>query len=268
MPTPRRDVVRHYLRTQTAKLSAQDLQEAIELADDIYRFRGTEKALSAVVRCDLNKYSEWCREKQPEERIPLLDDFFTRTLLTAQRFGGAYFRDEGDCVVLLFSDYFGTSDSLSRVRAFSRAVSREKYGTDLLTAKSTVSAGELVYYQKSHEVVNGEWSADGDPFIVAARVESEADSKQIVHFTKEDFDEYFSTSTSEDSADWVTEEQSARIPGLWKQGGHQKLVKDIYRPSAGDSGDSNSDFRAVLSDTKSPDPFEKHGGGRYASEST
>jgi hypothetical protein len=242
------------------------VQEAVKWAEEYYQYRGISRALSAVVRCDLNKYSEWCREREPEDRVPLLNEFFTHTLITAQRYGGVYYRDEGDCVVLLFSDYFGTQGSLSNVRAFTRAVSRESYGEDGLTAKSIVSAGDLVYYQKHHEQGTDEWSADGDPFIFAARVEAEAESKRIVHYRKEEYDEHFAKSRSDDDVDWETKEESVRIPGLWQPGGHQKIVKDIYTPASGNSGDSSKDFRAILTDSQEPDPVDKRGGGRYASK--
>jgi hypothetical protein len=195
----------------------------------------------------------------------LLDSFFSQTVVQVVAHGGVYFRDEGDCIVVLFSDYFNAG-SLRQVKPFCRRVCEPAYGVDHLTAKATVSVGDVVYYQKAYERDTLEWSADGDPFIFAARMEVEAESKQVVHYSKEDFDRHFRSTPGGNEDNWKLEEEALRIPGLWTTNGWKEMVKDRYSASTttGDGTKKEGAFGNLIAATTKPDPFEKRDGGKYA----
>ena len=107
------------------------------------------------------------------------------------QYGGVYFRDEGDCIISLFSSYFGLEDPYAPVDNFCKAVVRARYGIDQLTAKAIVAEGEIAFYQKSNEVGTGDWSAEGEPFIRALRVEQAVESKRQIYYFAEEYDMLF-----------------------------------------------------------------------------
>ena len=234
MASRRLDFVQHYLEKNfetKANFTMDSLGDSrstvFSAASERYKFRKEGKFITAVVRCDLNNFSGWCDEKTTSQRVELLDDFFSKTVGMLERMGGVYFRDEGDCILALFSDYFNLPEPILAARNFCRTVSAQKYGNDSLTSKSIVSIGPVVYYQKSFEKISGDWSADGDPFIFASRLEAEAQSSQVVHFFKEDFDQHYKGDLF-DSKHWNTVEEKIRVAGIKAEGGWTRIVKDVY----------------------------------------
>jgi len=146
------------------------------------------------------------------------------------QYGGIYFRDEGDCIISLFSSYFGLEDPYAPVDKFCKAVVRARYGTDRLTAKAIVAEGEIAFYQKSNEIVTGDWSAEGEPFIRAIRVEQAVESKQRIYYFADEYDALFSQYTKEPALGkryyWQWYYKYEEIQGL----GSIKLVIDEYIP--------------------------------------
>lgn len=136
-----------------------------------YGFHGASLVNAVVVRTDLNGFSAWARDKPAAVRATVLDNFFTRLIPTLTAAGGVYFRDEGDCIVSLFSDYFGDW-SYQAAEAFCLTAGTLEYGAPRLSAKSVVVCGTIAIYQKAHEVGSDDWSAEGDPFVRAARLET------------------------------------------------------------------------------------------------
>lgn len=128
MAIPRRQILEHYAKRGFTELGPQQLVEKVASIAKQSGFTGERAALTAVVRCDLNGYSDWC-SKQKENlraRVELLDEYFTKTVVEIYQHNGVYFRDEGDCVVALFSDYFWPN-ALSNVKSFCRRVSEKKW---------------------------------------------------------------------------------------------------------------------------------------------
>src|SRR5262245_3296002 len=92
---------------QFERLSEADRLEKSAASAQVFEFHGEAVLYSVVVRSDLNGYSAWARDKRPSDRAALLDQFFSFAVPELQLHGGVYFRDEGDCIVGLFSEYFG-----------------------------------------------------------------------------------------------------------------------------------------------------------------
>jgi class 3 adenylate cyclase len=138
-------------------------------------FKGAGLYNTAVVRVDLNNYSAWTRRVPITDRVELLDHFFTTTVSLASQLNGVYFRDEGDCVVLLFGSYFGAT-SFQEMHYFCRQCVLRKFGRDELDAKVSVAIGEVAFFQKSHELNSTDWSAEGEPFVRSARLERSCSS--------------------------------------------------------------------------------------------
>ena len=50
----------------------------------------------------------------------LLDDLFSKLIPLLDDYGGVYLRDEGDCLVGIFTSYFGEEIGPANVRSFAR----------------------------------------------------------------------------------------------------------------------------------------------------
>ena len=205
-----------------------------------YDFKGKAVQYSIVVRADLNGYSKWAKDKKIEERVKLLDDFFTHAALLMQKYNGIYFRDEGDCLVILFSIYFDNGFQNADVRAFCKGIVSKKYGADSLTAKCCVSGGEIAYYQKLHEIGSFDWSAEGQPFVNAHRLEAAIESKPRIYlFNDDEIDSVFSSivlptiqwapSGSNTSVWTVSQGEKYQVQGVGKNGGWVKIAYFEYR---------------------------------------
>jgi len=199
-----------------------------------YDFRGPAFAGTFVVRCDLNGYSAWAKDKVITERVSLLDTFFSTVVPQLGTFGGIYFRDEGDCIVSLFSDYFQTGSTPQSVRAFCQSVVSKTYGTDGLSAKAVVAHGPVAFFQKSHEVSSGEWSAEGHPFVAAARLEQAIDSKPQIVFFLETFQQliwaHHPIAGTGEVYYWDVNTENRRVEGLNLPGGWAELVTMVHIP--------------------------------------
>ena len=180
MPSRREEIVNYYLR------QGGHFKEAA--AATRYLFRGTRISEGVVVRVDLNGYSNWTQGHSIIERVALLNDFFTKVIEYLAKYGGIYFRDEGDCIVAIFSPYFGLPVPYAPVKAFCEEVVSKQYGPDGLTAKASVAAGKIVIYQKSHERDTDDWSAEGYPFVRAIRLEQAVESKQAIYYFADEYD--------------------------------------------------------------------------------
>lgn len=180
----RREIVNHYLQKSGPIKEAA----AATAITDRYLFTGDGLCDGVVVRVDLNGYSAWAQDRLMIYRVNLLNDFFTKVLNYMDQYGGVYFRDEGDCIISLFSSYFGLEDPYAPVDNFCKAVVSARYGIDQLTAKAIVAEGEIAFYQKSNEVGTGDWSAEGEPFIRAIRVEQAVESKRQIYYFAEEYD--------------------------------------------------------------------------------
>lgn len=135
-----------------------------------YHFKKNDIVQSFVIRCDLNNYSVWSSSKSLDQRVQLLDDFFSSLIPSLDSIGGIFFRDEGDCIVSIFSTYFGIYE-FSNILKFCKSVVLNNYGLDRLSAKVSVAFGNVAFFQKSHEKGSVDWSAEGQPFVLAARLE-------------------------------------------------------------------------------------------------
>lgn len=191
MPLSRSEIVNYYLQRDTL------LKEAAAAAatEKRYQFRGPDLSDGVVVRVDLNGYSDRTQGRSIGYRVKLLNNFFTKVLEYLDECKGIYFRDEGDCVVSIFSTYFGLADPYASVEDFCKKVVSGYYGIDGLTAKAIVATGKIAIYQKSHEVGTGDWSAEGDPFVRAVRLEQAVESKQQIYFFVDEYNELFSSYT-------------------------------------------------------------------------
>ena len=188
MLSRRQDIVNHYLDDSIKEAAA-----ATAAVTDRHLFRGDRSSKGVVVRVDLNGYSDWTQIFPPHYRVNLLNDFFTKVLTYLDQYEGIYFRDEGDCIVSLFSPYFGIEEPYLKSMCFCEAVVSDCYGIRSypLTAKAIVATGEIMIYQKSHEVDTKDWSAEGEPFVRAVRIEQAVESKQQIYYFADEFDELF-----------------------------------------------------------------------------
>lgn len=196
-------------------------------ASDKYRFNGARIANAVVVRADLNKYSKWALDKPIAKRAELLSEFFSKVVRELDTSGGIYFRDEGDCVVGLFSNYFSPSFSYRQAEPFCKAVVGSTYGTDKLTAKCCVAMGEIAIYQKAHEVGTDDWSAEGQPFVNAARLELSVPSKPAVFYFENEFKQTILPTLNFVGAGnryyWLHDTENIQVPGLGLNGGWAEI---------------------------------------------
>ncbi len=222
----RQEIVNHYLQKSGPIKEAA----AATAITDRYLFTGDGLYDGVVVRVDLNGYSAWAQDRLMIYRVNLLNDFFTKVLNYMDQYGGIYFRDEGDCIISLFSSYFGLDDPYAPVDKFCKAVVRDRYGIDRLTAKAIVAEGEIAFYQKSNEIVTGDWSAEGEPFIRAIRVEQAVESKQQIYYFADEYDALFSQYTKAPALGkryyWQWYYKYEKVQGL----GLVRLAIDEYIP--------------------------------------
>lgn len=199
-----------------------------------YQYRGEALNDTLVVRCDLNGYSGWAKDKAITERVRLLNAFFSYVVPQLGSFGGIYFRDEGDCIVSLFSDYFQTGSTPQSARAFCQAVVSKTYGADGLAAKAVVTHGPVAYFQKSHEAGSDEWSAEGHPFVAAARLEQAIESKPQIVFFLETFQRLFWANQplagTGETYHWDINTENRRVEGLNLPGGWAELATMVHIP--------------------------------------
>ena len=189
----RQEIVNYYLQQNIPQVVPIQIKEAAAAAaTSRYLFRGNRLSAGVVVRIDLNEYSGWVQSRTISDRVELLDDFFTKVVGYLDKYHGIYFRDEGDCIVSLFSSYFeNLRDSPYRcARQFCESVVSGCYGIDGLTAKAIVAAGKIAIYQKSHEVDTQDWSAEGEPFVSAARLEQAVNSTQSIYYFADACNDY------------------------------------------------------------------------------
>jgi hypothetical protein len=210
MPSRRLAVRNFYNRPGSTLLTSSTTPDAA------YSFRGEEVAPTVVVRCDLNGYSTWSREVSLRERVQLLNETFTKIVWVVDACKGVYFRDEGDCVVALFSDYFQSGATARDLLDLCLFATKNQYGP--LTIKTSVAIGNVAYYQKPHEVDVDDWSAEGEPFVRAARLEQNVDSKQRIYFYADEYRNHFNgiipVANEPGKATWNLVTESAVVPGL------------------------------------------------------
>lgn len=199
-----------------------------------YEYRGAGFWNTIVVRCDLNGYSGWARDKTIEQRVNLLNDFFSTVVPFLDQHGGIYFRDEGDCIVSVFSGYFQLGATPERVRGFCQAVVSRTYGADGLSAKAIVACGPVAYFQKSHEVGTDDWSAEGEPFVRAARLEQAIESRAHIVFFQDEHDQFFAAQAQVASPGeryyWAVEARSVQVAGLGLAGGWTDIFTLTHVP--------------------------------------
>lgn len=216
----REDVARHF-RSSVLDRSAAAAYEAR------YRYHGPANADSAVVRFDLNGYSKWAREQNLVARAGLLNDFFSWVVPVVERFGGVYFRDEGDCIVALFSSYFGLTDSCRPVLDCCKAVISRRYGLEEMSAKALVSTTSLAFYQKVHEFGTDDWSSEGEAFVRAARLEQVVKSQAVIGFFDDEYYQRFAPHGTYASPGgmyyWEGASENIQIQGLGAPGGWHRI---------------------------------------------
>jgi hypothetical protein len=98
-----------------------------------WNFNGPAIANAIVVRVDLNGYSKWARENTLTERVQMLNDYYQHVIPLAYKYGGAFYRDEGDCIVVVYSTYFSRATwTFDSVEAFCMlSAARDYAGGDL-----------------------------------------------------------------------------------------------------------------------------------------
>jgi class 3 adenylate cyclase len=213
----------YYLHRQ---FDLRSLQEKAA-AQGRFAFHGPAVVDAVVIRTDLNGYSSWARDRQAADRAAVLDDFFTRLMPSLDAAGGIYFRDEGDCIVALFSSYFGSGWSYASAEAFAMNACSKEYGKPRLTAKSTIACGRIAVYQKAHEVGTEDWSAEGDPFVRAGRLETAIGSKQQLAYFAGDYDLHFVSTnigTGTGTTTWNIKREKLQVQGLGVAGGWTDVV--------------------------------------------
>lgn len=195
------------------------------VASEKYRYKGDQIVNAIVVRADLNNYSKWAADKPMPSRVKLLSEFFTEVVKDLDVYGGIYFRDEGDCVVGVFSKYFSNSVSNKDIQPFCKAVVGKTYGAAKLSAKCCVAIGQIAIYQKAHEAGSDDWSAEGQPFVNAARLEHSVPSKPAVFYFNHEFKPAieqtinYRTTGAPGRYFWEHETQAMQVAGLGFEGG-------------------------------------------------
>jgi hypothetical protein len=206
------------------------LEKAAASGSD-YDFRGNAIVDAIVTRTDLNGYSAWARDRTASQRAAQLDTFFSSVVPEIERAGGVFFRDEGDCIVALFSDYFQRGSSHEKAERYCLTASSRTYGLAQLTAKSVIACGSVAIFQKKHEVLSGDWSAEGEPFVRAARLEAAIASTKQVAFYKDDYDRHFLATNVGGPGSivaWNIERESCQVAGLGAAGGWSDIVRLEY----------------------------------------
>ena len=198
MLSRRQEIINHYLDDSIKEAAA-----ATAAVTDRHLFRGNRSSKGVVVRVDLNRYSSWTQHFPIHYKVNLLNDFFTKVLTYLAQYEGIYFRDEGDCIVSIFSPYFEKLENpFIHARQFCEAVVSGYYGIEGLTAKAIVAMGKIAIYQKSHEVGTHDWSAEGEPFVSTARLEQVVESKQSIYYFADECNDYIYYFA--DEIDWIS----------------------------------------------------------------
>ncbi|HKO53564.1 MAG TPA: hypothetical protein VJV79_37905 [Polyangiaceae bacterium] len=184
-----------------------------------YAFHGPDVVAACVVRVDLNGYSKWALERPIAARVALLNEYFTRVVPLVEQNRGIFFRDEGDCVVALFSQYFTPGLTYEEVLRFARTAVANRYGADAFSAKAVIAKGDdVAIFQKFHEQNTPDWSAEGQPFVTAARIEAAIDSGPRVCIPEAEYDQHFASSTPSPASGeryfWRLKRESLQIAGL------------------------------------------------------
>lgn len=223
--TSRRQQIGNYYGHR-GTLASRALASVLAPTSD-YSFRGDRVEVAIVVRVDINGYSSWARERPIPQRAVLLDDFFTQLVPMAESLGGVYFRDEGDCLICLFSPYFGLYDS-QRALQFCKGAAVGRFGPDRLTAKVSVAASDAVFFQKAHEVGTDDWSVEGDAFVRASRLEQAIPSKPRVYIFATEYERLFAprapTVPLGQKYYWSVEYENLQVPGLSLPGAWTQVV--------------------------------------------
>jgi len=227
----RRAAIHDFYRQQ---LGAQALLEKAAATAPQYAYTGPAVKHAVVTRTDLNGYSAWARGRPAAERAAQLDAFFSTVVPQIELAGGVFFRDEGDCIVAVFSDYFARGATYKSIREFSKTVTDRAYGVAALTAKTCVSCGDVAFFQKKHEVATGDWSAEGEPFVRSARLEAAVNSIKHVVFLKDDYDAHFEGTATwaapGSSPRWTVTPESIQVSGLGAPGGWVDVVRLECKP--------------------------------------
>lgn len=222
----RRESVHEYYRRLPG---GQVLLEKSAAAAPQFPFKGASIEHAVIVRTDLNGYSAWARDRSAADRAAQLDAFFSRVVPQIELAGGVFFRDEGDCILSLFSAYFDRNASYKSIRSFCKSVTNSTYGKAQLSAKSCVSAGDVAFFQKQHEIASGDWSAEGEPFVRAARLEAAVSSIKHVCFLEEEYDRHFAETEVRGApgkaAPWTIVREALQVPGLGAAGGWVRVVR-------------------------------------------
>lgn len=224
MPNRREAVHQFYRSVPNAGLL---LERAAASAGFAYRGPAITHAL--VTRTDLNGYSTWARAQSAQTRAAVLDAFFSTVVPAIERAGGVFFRDEGDCIVALFSDYFGRGASNKTVRSYCLEVTPKLYGVPQLSAKTCVATGDVAFFQKRHEAPTGDWSAEGEPFVRAARLEQAVSSLRHVVMYEADYDAHFEPvaeyAPAGAWAPWTLHRESLQVSGVGASGGWARVAR-------------------------------------------
>lgn len=217
-----------YYRKKNLSILEQALYKSESLKDSRYTFKGEINKFTVVVRCDLNGYSTWSHDKKMPQKIHMLDSFFSTIVPLIDDHNGIYYREEGDCIIALFSPYFTSSVSWANVISFCRKATSRRYGTgaNTLTIKTIVNCGDVTYFQKTHEQGSNEWSAEGYAFIQSARFEHAVESEPRIYLFEDECDNFFIKNLPElkDKAN----RKSIQIPGLKLPSGWQKIAYFSY----------------------------------------
>jgi hypothetical protein len=143
-----------------------------------------------------------------------------------------FFRDEGDCIVALFSNYFARGATYETVRLYCQEVTRQRYGGAQLGAKTSIACGNVAIFQKRHEIATGDWSAEGEPFVRAARLEAAIDSRQHFVFYEDDYHEHFESVTTWAApgvkAPWTHYNDNMQVVGVGAVGGWTSVDRFEY----------------------------------------
>lgn len=225
MPS-RRDAIHAYY-SQAPGLRKSILERAAAAAST-FVFRGPAIKAGIVVRSDLNGYSAWARSQNVAARAAILDEYFSKVVPLIIAGGGVFFRDEGDCIVALFTPYFPSYLGADAAESYAMRVSASQYGGPQLTVTSVVTASEIAFFQKAHEVGTQDWSAEGEAFVRAARLEASLAGIQEVAFFADDYDAVFASSSNKaapgSAAKWTVRRTKHQVPGLGLSGGWTDCV--------------------------------------------
>lgn len=209
------------------------LPYVIASSADRYAYRGEWTGFGVVIRADLNGYSAWAREQAVAKRASLLNAFFSTVVPVLESSGGVYYRDEGDCIVGIFSEYFGVFD-VAKLLNYCKFVAGNKYGEPDLSAKLTVVLDTTIaFFQKTHEVPEGDWSSEGEAFVRASRLEQAAQSRQRVYFFTPQYsilDPFVQKAAPGETYHWTVHTENVQVPGLALSGGWAEVTYLEYVP--------------------------------------